>query len=530
MTTAPPLTHVFSHGAIYDGLSERLHDTLVVRDGVVVYVGSADAAAPYIPHADVSVHQLHGAALTPGFVDGHAHVEVSALAHLSIDLSTVNGAAELLDRVANTAGRGVGPILGHGWDETAWSDPALPGITQIDRAAQGAEVYLSRADVHSSLVSTALAARAGLHDLPGWNGTAWVTQEATRAARTAIESSQHLDWRQAQDEVLQRALGVGLVGLVECANPQSVQRGSFDALLDLTAAGSRRPLVMALLAQLVDDPQQARDILARHRGRVVGLGGDLSIDGSLGSGTALLRDAYPDGTHGVGYLSPDQVSDHLIATTAAGIQAGFHVIGDHALDIVLNGLKAAAAAHGRARVRAARHRLEHVILAWPEQIEALADCGVIASVQPAFDATWGAPTGQYQQRLGSARLGHTHRFRDLVTAGIPLALGSDAPVTPLAPWAGVQASLAHHDPSQRLSATEAFAAHTRGGWESVGAKPRADRRGILAPGAPAHAVVWEHGNDPHAATSNELLRLLAATQPAARLVTIGGDVVYENRH
>src|SRR5665647_1003112 len=52
---------------------------------------------------------------------------------------------------------------------------------------------------------------------------------------------------------------------------------------------------------------------------------------------------------------------------------------------------------------------------------------------------------------------------DLADAGVPLAFGSDSPVTPIDPWAGVLAAARHHEPGQRLSLEASFRAHTVGG-------------------------------------------------------------------
>ena len=122
-------------------------------------------------------------------------------------------------------------------------------------------------------------------------------------------------------------------------------------------------------------------------------------------------------------------------------------------------------------------------------IKALARLGVRASVQPAFDARWGGPSGLYAARLGSARAGGMNRFAAAAAAGVPLALGSDSPVTPFDPWGAVAACAAHHEPSQRIGVREAFLAHTVGGWRAGGADG-ADGSGTLVPGAPATFAVW----------------------------------------
>jgi len=111
---------------------------------------------------------------------------------------------------------------------------------------------------------------------------------------------------------------------------------------------------------------------------------------------------------------------------------------------------------------------------------------VHASVQPAFDAWWGGERGMYAERVGHARAGAMNPFAQLAAAGVPLALGSDSPVTPFDPWGAIRACAFHQEPDQRISARAAFLAHTRGAWRAAGF----DDHGVLAPGAPATYAVW----------------------------------------
>jgi len=141
---------------------------------------------------------------------------------------------------------------------------------------------------------------------------------------------------------------------------------------------------------------------------------------------------------------------------------------------------------GPAAMRAARHRIEHAEMVDAAMTRTLADLGIFASVQPVFDALWGGPDGMYAERLGPARARTLNPFAALAAAGVPLAFGSDSPVTPLGPWEAVRAAAWHSNPGQRMSARAAFAAHTRGGWRAAGR----DDAGVLAPGAPATYAVW----------------------------------------
>jgi predicted amidohydrolase YtcJ len=126
----------------------------------------------------------------------------------------------------------------------------------------------------------------------------------------------------------------------------------------------------------------------------------------------------------------------------------------------------------------------------PEGIATLVSLGVVASVQPAFDAAWGGAAGMYAARLGAERALTLNPFAEMAAAGLSMALGSDSPVTPVAPWEAVRACVNHRNPRQRISARSAFLAHTRGGWRAAGI----DDRGYLDLGQPASFAIWSVGD------------------------------------
>ena len=92
---------------------------------------------------------------------------------------------------------------------------------------------------------------------------------------------------------------------------------------------------------------------------------------------------------------------------------------------------------------------------------------------------------------GSARAARLNPLALLASAGVPLAFGSDTPVTSMNPWATVRAASHHHTPGSAISARAAFAAATRGAWRAGGVRDGVT--GTLVPGAPASYAVWETG-------------------------------------
>jgi hypothetical protein len=143
---------------------------------------------------------------------------------------------------------------------------------------------------------------------------------------------------------------------------------------------------------------------------------------------------------------------------------------------------------GLPAVRACRHRLEHVEMTGPDAIARMRAWGMVASVQPAFDAAWGGDAGMYAERLGVERALATNPLAALADAGVALALGSDAPVTPMDPWGGVHAAVDHRTPGAGLRPFDAVDAATHGGWHAVRAETAA---GPLAVGAPADLALWD---------------------------------------
>ncbi|MFD5123346.1 amidohydrolase [Streptomyces sp. NPDC058385] len=456
---------------------------MVVERGHVAWVGSEGAADAFAEGVD-EVVDLEGALVTPAFTDAHVHTTSTGLALTGLDLSAARDRGEALALVrAHAAARPTDRILlGHGWDAARWPDGEPLTRAELDEATGGRPLYLSRIDVHSAAVTTALLDLVpGIADRPGFTPDGPLTRDAHHAVRAAAHSAVTPRQRtEAQRAALRHAASLGIGSVHECGGPDISSEDDFTGLLRLAAEESG-PRVVGYWADL--DIERARALGA------VGAAGDLFVDGSLGSRTACLHEPYADaaaGHTGTSYLDAHAVAAHVVACTEAGLQAGFHAIGDAAVTAVVDGVRAAAEKVGLGRVRAARHRVEHAEMLSPETIASFAEFGLTASVQPAFDALWGGEDGMYADRLGVERARALNPFAALLRAGVPLAFGSDSPVTPLDPWGTVRAAAFHRTPEHRVSVRAAFTAHTRGGWRAVGR----DDAGILVPGAPADYAVW----------------------------------------
>ncbi|RAV04856.1 amidohydrolase, partial [Mycobacterium colombiense] len=411
---------------------------MAVRDGVVAWLGGDEVGRRMFP--DAVVEDLDGGFVAPGFVDSHIHLTATGLTLSGLDLRGAGSQVQCLQMVAAYAAAHPGqPVWGHGWDEASWPENRPPSTADLDAVLGDRPAYLARVDVHSAFASTALRRLAT--ELPaeaGYSAESPLLGDAhhrVRAvARGLLTADQLADARAA---ALRAAAAAGIVAVHECAGPEIA---GIDDWLQLRAL-DQGVEVIGYWGEPVSSPDQAKELMAATGAH--GLAGDLFVDGALGSRTAWLHEPYTDAPERTGtcYLHAEAVEAHLRACTQAGVTAGFHVIGDAAVTTVVDALERVVADLGPVAVARCGHRLEHVEMVSADQAAKLGQWGVIASVQPNFDALWGGPDGMYAQRLGTQRGSRLNPFALLASQGVPLALGSDAPVTGFDPWVSVRAAV-----------------------------------------------------------------------------------------
>lgn len=506
--------------------ADRIHtpegvvEAVLVRDGRVVAVGSAESLAGGMPRLETL--DLAGTTVTAGLTDAHVHLVEWALARRQVDLTDAATPADAARRVAEAAGDD-GWVRGRGWDPHRWDEE--PTRTLLDEALPGRPVLLQSHDMHSLWGSSTALERAGITAStpdpeggrierdPQGTPTGVVRDNAMPLLLDAAPAP---GWPQRRTALLagQEALHrLGLVG-VHTVEPDSL------GLLEAVRADDR--LRLRILQHL---PLAALDDAIRL-GLRSGFGGDwlriggvkMFLDGALGSRTALMRDPY-EGTddRGVATLPAQEFRAVVERGARAGLATTVHAIGDAAMDLALDVLATQAAA----LEGPVPHRIEHAQLIAPDRLDPdEAVRRVVCSVQPSHLMTdWRAADRHWGDR---ARLAFA--FRSLEDAGFTLALGSDAPVEPPDPREGLYAAVTRRDRAgrpadgwyalERLSMERAWAGYTVGAAHAAGDP----RQGRLAPGAFADLVAWRE--DPFRVEPSRLLELEAV------LTMVGGEVVW----
>ncbi|QKX18175.1 amidohydrolase [Microbulbifer sp. YPW1] len=195
----------------------------------------------------------------------------------------------------------------------------------------------------------------------------------------------------------------------------------------------------------------------------------LLLDGAIFSQLAQMRDGYIDGHHGEWIQAPDLFARAFDVYWDAGYQIHIHVLGDKALDVLLDTLEKAMKRKPRTDHRTT---LVHFGYAQPDQIARIARLGAIVSANPSYTTTLADKYAKVG--VGKARTERMVPLGDTLRAGIPISLHSDMPMGPASPlylmWAAVNRTTPPGwtpGPDQRITAAQALEAVTLGAAYSI---------------------------------------------------------------
>jgi len=490
-------------------------EAVAVTGSRIRAVGSNEEIRRWIG-PETRVVDLDGRLVLPGFNDAHVHFYQGGRSLASVQLRSARSPEEFRERIAAfaaqlPAGRW---ILNGEWDHENWSPARLPTRRLIDGVAGGHPVLVSRLDGHAALANTLALKLASIDrhtpDPPGGVIVRDEQDEPTGVLKdAAIDLVARVIPEPGPDEIagairaaMQYAAANGVTSVQEMASStdassagQKLRRDVFAVYENLLRSGEltvrisvHRPL--ALWEQLA-----TLGITAPFGSEKLQIGGLKGYaDGSLGSSTALFFHSYLDAPQTSGLFAEDMIplsraQERIDGADAAGLQVAIHAIGDRANKTVLDLYEEAERRNGS---RDRRFRIEHAQHLRQEDIPRFAKLGVIASMQPIHlvdDGRWA------EKRVGPEVIKGTYAFRSLLDSGAMLAFGSDWPVAPMVPLAGIAAAVTRRTadgkrpsgwiPEQKISVEEAVRAFTmNSAYASFGEK----MKGSIEPGKLADMV------------------------------------------
>ncbi|MFN2448824.1 MAG: amidohydrolase [Candidatus Baltobacteraceae bacterium] len=449
----------------------------LLLDGAQIASTDPDAAG-----AGIETIDLAGATVLPAFGDAHVHLTDTGLFLEQWYLGATRSYADLDAAVARISKAPY--VLAGQYDESFWNDARTADASILERHLPDAYAMLVRVDGHSCIVNRRTFAWLNLP--PGLQGiergedgepTGKLFLDANwRAQSTFMKrmplSAKRVAERRAAELAVRRGylhLHVQLVGF---------ERAEYAAEIEALHA---LPGVKVYPKICEPDPQLAQELGLPY------IGGDVFLDGSIGSCTAAVSEPFcGNGSRGELRYSDDQVHAYFANAEALGISAGVHAIGDRAIEQCIAAWESVLG--GKPSTRGNRHFIEHFEIAKTEHIEACARMEIYLSMQPQFDALWGGTGNMYDARLGTQRMRTMNALGRIAASGATLCGGDDSPVCSFSPLEGIGAAVNHHETAERLSLAQAVTMYT---YNVARLSHAETKTGRIAPGYAADLVILD---------------------------------------
>ena len=453
--------------------------TLVIRDGRIAAVGDDSVSAAASPGAERI--DLGGRTVIPGFNDAHAHIwKIGHLLTTMLDLRGVESVEALCGRVREFAARlpeGAW-LLGRGYNEAAMTERRPPTRHELDLAASGRPVVLTRTCGHIYVVSSRALQAAGIGagtadpiggviDRDPSGEPSGLLQETAMGLMTrVIPPPTTADYQRMIVAGLEHQLSLGITSSSDCGvSPQLL-----EVYRQMETAGQLPARVNVMPLRRVDGVAAPVPLPERFESDFLRVNTvKFLADGGLSGATAALSVNYRHAEQkGVLRFEREELHGLCLESHAAGWRIATHAIGDVAIEQMLDIYESLGPhPHGWA------HRIEHFGLPDAGQLRRAAALGVIAAPQTIFIHSLGL---NFRNYLPDSFLPRTYPIRAMLDAGVRVALSSDAPVVEDDnPLVGMMAAITRLDregwaiaPEQSITAAEALYAYTAGGAVATG--------------------------------------------------------------
>ncbi len=479
---------------------------VAIRNGRVLAVGSDDdmaGLAGVIERVD-----LNGRCVTPGLVDAHVHFKNFAIARQRVNMDGCQSLAEVLARVQQRL-EADGPtaawLQGWGWAQDQWVERTFPTAALLDRLTGNRPAYLTHKSGHAAWANSRALQLAGIteatadppggqiqrnqHGLP----TGILFEEAMKLISVHIPPPTEAEIVAAMRQAQAHCWQVGLTGIHDFDG-----RSCFTALQTLHQNGELGLRVVKNIPVALLEEAIGVGLRSGFGDAWLRIGGiKIFADGALGPKTAAMVEPYegePD-NRGIVVVDKEEMLQYALRASAHDLSLTVHAIGDRANHDVLDVYEAVRQQEqANPRGQTLRHRIEHVQVLHPTDLQRLAQLNVIASMQPIHATS----DMEMATRYWGERTRCSYAWRTMLDTGATLVFGSDAPIEAIDPLPGLHAAVTRRradgspgpdgwHPEQRLTVAEAVRAFTLAAAETSG---QTATQGSIAPGKLADLTLF----------------------------------------
>ncbi|KAH7353344.1 amidohydrolase 3 [Plectosphaerella cucumerina] len=464
-------------------------DCMIVKDGKVAAVGSRESLGESNVQG-LDVRDLQQRTVLPSFIDGHMHLLLLGQSLRKADLTQCTSVEDIRATIkayalANPEAKS---IMCKNWFHHMTPDGVTAAmLDDIDPRP----IFIDNSSLHSCWCNTAALKVLGADDLPDPAGGKIHRGPDGKANGLLDEGAMmSIIWpyqassvsREERIEAIRAAISeynaAGYTGVVEMAMDEE----AWDALIALHEREPELPIRVAaywLIRPTTDHEENSKQVrraieMSRLYGpsnnmdlRIVGI--KLILDGIIDACTAFLSQPYGDAALPPPVWLQEHMEPVVREADEGGLQIALHAIGDAAVKMAVDSIEKYGTI-GR------RHRIEHIELASPEDAVRLGKLGLTASVQPVHADPFILKA--WNRLLGAKRATRAFAYREFADAGALLALGSDSPTSPYAPFENLYVATTRRSAREpaytetvnenfRLGLCESIVASTDGAARSV---------------------------------------------------------------
>jgi predicted amidohydrolase YtcJ len=480
-------------------------DSVAVLDGSILAHGKfADLKSMVGPRTHLL--KMAGRTVIPGFIDSHLHFMEAAAAATGVSVWKYRTLNELLAELRLAAGK-TPPgnwLRAFGCDDALIRDGRGPTREELDEVVPKNPLRIRHSTLHGSWLNSRALNALGIEN-PNFKVSdgALVVRDATGRATGLVVGME--EWitsklplitaaeTEARARIFSRELAAAGVTSFTDASPRN-DTALIELFGKLLASRSICQRVGIMLGGQHLEQLPAASAAARAAG--------LSIAGAK---------FMPHGGYEANALARE-----VRYAASSGLDCAFHATEVEELDAALTAIETALKALGPDQPQRASFRVEHGGLIPPNYLGWIRTTGAWIVSNPGFIYYRGA---KYAGDPGL--IPYLYRLKSLRDEGIPIAAGSDAPVTPAKPLVAISAAMTRTslegyvlNVHEKLDIHQAFAMFTESAAQLAGL-----RSGAIEPGRLADLVIL--GKDPLHATPAELMNI------SVDITLVGGRIVYE---
>jgi len=430
---------------------------VAVREGRILGAGTRDALAGWGEHRldDRFADKL----LMPGLVEGHSHLfEGSVWAYVYVGYhermdpdgrlwpgaTSIEAVVARLREAEAALTDPAQPVVGWGLDPIYFGADRV-SRADLDQVSAKRPVGVMHASFHILNVNSAALERGGLLrrgvEHPGVPlGADGLPSGELKGPDAMMPVAPHVGFDRellAADErglrlFARLAVRKGVTTATDLAS--LLPQNAVDMMLGVTAEPAYPLRIVSLLRLMSQTPQAlveraiALRALSTDRLRLGAI--KLVADGSIQGFSARLRwpGYYNGAPNGLWYTPPEAMRAVYARALKEGILVHTHTNGDEATALVLECIDEALQAQP---VRDHRFTLQHCQLADGAQFRRMKALGLCVNLFPNHHYYWGDE--HYAMTVGPERAERMNACATALATGVPLAIHSDAPVTPLGP-------------------------------------------------------------------------------------------------